>query len=64
MDKITRVLTDEEKRVLDQDWVGRDGSKRKVEVCQNWLQLSLQDCDICAAGYGPTKAQEVLPIRN
>jgi elongation factor 3 len=33
LEKVTRALTDEEKRILDQDWVGRDGSKRKVEVC-------------------------------
>jgi elongation factor 3 len=33
LEKATRVLTDEEKRVLDQDWVGKDGSKRKLEVC-------------------------------
>ena len=26
------MLTDEEQRILDQDWIGRDGSKRKVEV--------------------------------
>lgn len=38
LEKLTRVLTDEEKQILDQDWVGRDGSKRKVEVCRLRLQ--------------------------
>lgn len=32
LEKATRVLTDEEKRLLDQEWVGKDGSKRKLEV--------------------------------
>ncbi|TEB37411.1 hypothetical protein FA13DRAFT_1682247 [Coprinellus micaceus] len=31
LEKATRVLTDEEKKVLDQEWVGKDGSKRKLE---------------------------------
>ena len=33
LEKATRVLTDEEKALLDQEWVGRDGSRRKLEVC-------------------------------
>ena len=32
LEKATRVLTAEEKKILDQDWVGKDGSKRKLEV--------------------------------
>jgi len=32
LEKATRVLTTEEQAVLDQDWVGKDGSKRKLEV--------------------------------
>ena len=32
LEKATRVLTAEEKKVLDQDWIGKDGSKRKLEV--------------------------------
>ncbi len=32
LEKATRVLTPEEKVVLDQEWVGKDGSKRKLEV--------------------------------
>ena len=32
LEKATRVLTDEEKAILEQEWVGRDGSKRKLEV--------------------------------
>jgi len=33
LEKSTRMLTPEEQAVLDQDWVGKDGTKRKVEVC-------------------------------
>lgn len=32
MEKITRVLTPEEQALLDKDWVGRNGTKRKMEV--------------------------------
>lgn len=32
LEKATRVLTDEEKLVFDQEWVGKDGSKRKLEM--------------------------------
>jgi len=33
LEKVTRVLTSEEQVIFDKDWVGRDGSKRKLEVC-------------------------------
>lgn len=33
LEKATRVLTADEKALLDQEWVGKDGSKRKLEVC-------------------------------
>jgi elongation factor 3 len=32
LEKVTRILTPEEQAVLDSDWVGKDGSKRKLEV--------------------------------
>lgn len=32
LEKATRVLTPEEQKVMDQEWVGKDGSKRKLEV--------------------------------
>lgn len=32
LEKATRVLTPEEQAIMDQDWVGKDGSKRKLEV--------------------------------
>jgi len=32
LEKATRVLSEEDKRVLDQEWIGKDGSKRKAEV--------------------------------
>lgn len=33
LEKVTRVLTPEEQASLDQDWVGKNGTKRKMEVC-------------------------------
>ncbi|KAJ8514383.1 hypothetical protein ONZ45_g8055 [Pleurotus djamor] len=39
LEKVTRVLTPEEKVILDQDWVGRDGSKRKVEMIMGRQKL-------------------------
>lgn len=44
LEKATRVLTDEEKVVLEQEWVGKDGTKRKLEVpphCYLFLFLVL-----------------------
>ena len=32
LEKATRVLTPEERAIFDIDWVGKDGSKRKLEV--------------------------------
>ncbi|KAF8558036.1 hypothetical protein OG21DRAFT_1456501 [Imleria badia] len=44
LEKVTRVLTDEEKALLEQEWVGRDGSKRKLELVmgRQKLKKSLQ----------------------
>ena len=32
LEKATRVLTPEERAIFDIDWVGKDGSKRRLEV--------------------------------
>jgi hypothetical protein len=32
LEKSTRVLTPEERELLDKDWVGKNGTKRKMEV--------------------------------
>jgi elongation factor 3 len=37
-EKATRVLTVEEKELLDKDWIGKNGTKRKMEVCLPLLQ--------------------------
>ncbi|KAF8160839.1 P-loop containing nucleoside triphosphate hydrolase protein [Crassisporium funariophilum] len=44
LEKATRTLTPEEKKVLDQEWVGKDGSKRKLEMImgRQKLKKSLQ----------------------
>jgi hypothetical protein len=32
LEKITRILTPEEQAILDKEWVGKNGTKRKMEV--------------------------------
>lgn len=32
LEKSTRVVTDEERAVMDQEFVGKNGEKRKIEV--------------------------------
>ena len=64
VEKSTRVLTEEEKKVLDQDFVGKNGEKRKIEVGSASLCVpntySLQSL----VHHGSTKAQEVSQIRD
>lgn len=38
MEKVTRVITDEEKALLDQDFVGKNGQRRKLEVFPSCLE--------------------------
>lgn len=64
LEKATRILTDEEKLVLDQDWVGKDGSKRKLEVSMQLLLFHQKHklTDFSIADHGPSKAKEIFPI--
>ncbi|KAF8973154.1 hypothetical protein BDZ97DRAFT_1779739 [Flammula alnicola] len=39
LEKATRVLTAEEQTILDQDWVGKDGSRRKLEMIMGRQKL-------------------------
>ncbi|KAJ7217806.1 phosphate import ATP-binding protein pstB [Mycena pura] len=39
LEKTTRVLTPEEMTLLEQEWVGRDGSKRKLELIMGRQKL-------------------------
>ncbi|KZS93830.1 hypothetical protein SISNIDRAFT_454274 [Sistotremastrum niveocremeum HHB9708] len=39
LEKTTRVLSPEEQKVLDQEWVGKDGSKRKMEMIMGRQKL-------------------------
>lgn len=36
---MTRALTEEEKKILDQDFVGKNGERRKVEVSRIFLSM-------------------------
>ncbi|KAG6866734.1 hypothetical protein C0991_011393 [Blastosporella zonata] len=39
LEKATRVLTPEEQRIFDTEWVGKDGSKRKLEMIMGRQKL-------------------------
>lgn len=43
VEKATRVLTPEEKALLEKEWAGRDGSKRKLEVLLSLSSFVLDD---------------------
>jgi hypothetical protein len=63
LEKVTRILTPEEQVIFDKDWVGRDGSKRKLEVSLLCLNGMVEDGSISElANYGQAKAEEDIPI--
>ncbi|KAF8919883.1 P-loop containing nucleoside triphosphate hydrolase protein [Mucidula mucida] len=39
LEKTTRVLTDEEKKIMETEWVGKDGTKRKLEMVMGRQKL-------------------------
>ncbi|KAF9263379.1 hypothetical protein L218DRAFT_959403 [Marasmius fiardii PR-910] len=39
LEKVTRVLSEEEIKLLDQDWVGRNGTRRKLELIMGRQKL-------------------------
>lgn len=43
LEKSSRVLTEDDKRLLEQEWVGKDGSKRKLEVRHPRLSTLSED---------------------
>ena len=62
LEKVTRVLTDEEKAQMEVPFVGKNGTTRKLEVT-----LILHDAEMyslfCSTVHSrPTEAKEVLPI--
>jgi hypothetical protein len=66
LEKATRALTEEEKKILDQDFVGKNGEKRKVEVLRYISADSGYVTDrLCTLDdYGSPEAEEVSPIRD
>jgi len=65
LEKATRVLTDEEKALLDKDFVGKNGQRRKLEVSATpslcsclYLRIDL----LRIAYHGSSKTEEILPI--
>jgi elongation factor 3 len=64
LEKSTRIMTDEEREALDIDFVGKDGSKRKIEVCLYRLYDSIANIGSPTDDHGPLEAQEELPVRG
>ena len=64
LEKTTRVLTHEEKVLLDQEWVGRDGTKRKLEVVPHYCYLSFSGAKPNVDGHGSPKIEKVVPVRS
>lgn len=46
LEKVTRVLTPEEQALLDQDWVGKNGTKRKMEVSRRCSHVVASAADL------------------
>lgn len=66
LEKATRVLTAEEQAVLDQEWVGKDGSKRRLEVytlVDFYLSRKLIGY-LLLDDHGSPEIKKILPIWN
>jgi len=63
LEKATRVLSEEEKAQLEVDFVGKNGEKRKLEVCtpRKFFSLSLKPRLV---DHGKAKVKKIIPIRN
>jgi guanylate kinase len=65
LEKATRILTPEERVIFDMDWIGKDGSKRKLEVrLMSSESHSNEELNRNIADYGQTKTEEVIPVRS
>jgi hypothetical protein len=59
------VLSPEEQALLDIDWVGKNGTKRKMEVGSlDFIAAHSNDNDSVIDDHGPAKAEKVVPIRD
>ena len=64
LEKTTRALTDEDKALLDTDFVGKNGTKRKMEVRRpHSIRFPFISSPISAiVHHGPTEVEEVAPV--
>jgi hypothetical protein len=63
LEKATRVMTDEDKALLDEDFVGKNGQRRKLEVSVVSYSYHICDLNILHVAYhGSSKTEKVLPI--
>lgn len=64
LEKATRVLTDEDKALLEIDFVGKNGQRRKLEVSVLPCSYSILRIEHIAslACHGSSKTEKILPV--
>jgi hypothetical protein len=63
LEKATRVLTDEDKALLDKDFVGKNGQRRKLEVSIVPCFTVCYELNILHVAYhGSSKTEKILPV--
>lgn len=70
LEKATRVVTAEERALMDQDFVGKNGEKRKIEVHDRFcdpgssclMAMVLTFICLSVVYLGATEAQEIPAI--
>jgi hypothetical protein len=63
LEKSTRVLTDEDKALLDKDFVGKNGQRRRLEVSVIlFLMCTLPLNALHVAYHGSPKTEEIPPV--
>ena len=62
LEKVTRVLTDEDKALLEVEFVGKNGQKRKMEACDIPFFTLACELTLCLDDYGSTKVEEVSAV--
>jgi hypothetical protein len=62
MEKATRVLTDEDKEMMERPIEGKNGELRKIEVGSIRCTYGQADADVCVGYLGSFQAQKRFPV--
>ena len=63
LEKATRALTDEDKALLDKEFVGKNGQRRKLEVSVVYVAAVRCELKILVVAYhGSSKTEEVVSV--